>query len=89
MDARRMLGGPGGALAALLLLTTAQTSTAVSAPGVESETEARYAPVTLDGHRLFRVYGFSGYPAAQRAQKISERIVAVADDSAVSPIPWR
>ena len=88
MVARRMLGGPGGALAALLLLSpiaTAQTSTAVSAPGVESETEARYAPVTLDGHRLFRVYGFSGYPAAQRAQKISERIVAVADDSAVSP----
>ena len=75
------------AFAALILLAPVARGEEKSgpAPGVESETEATYAPVTLDGQPLFRVSGFSGYPAARRAQAISERIAAIAANRSVSP----
>ena len=39
----------------------------------------------LDGQPLFRVRGISVYPAAQRAQAISERIATIAADRSVTP----
>lgn len=56
-----------------------------AAPDVEAETEDTRAPVTLDGETLFRVRGVAAYPAARRAQAISERIAAIAADRSVSP----
>ena len=41
------------------------------------------APVVVDGQELFRVRGFSSYPAAERARLIAERIVAAAADANV------
>ncbi len=75
------------ALAALILLApiaTAENELPGPTP-VAAETEDSFAAVMLDGRSLFRVHGFSGYPAARRAQAISERIAALADDRSVSP----
>ncbi len=39
--------------------------------------------MVVDGQELFRVRGFSGYPAAERARLIGERIEAAAVDASV------
>ncbi|HEX7781000.1 MAG TPA: hypothetical protein VF424_17250, partial [Vicinamibacterales bacterium] len=52
-------------------------------PAGEAETET--APVTLDGVVLFHVRGVSSLPAAQRAQRIEERLWAVAADDTIAP----
>jgi small-conductance mechanosensitive channel len=46
--------------------------------------ERSSAPVTIDGHTLFRVRGVSAYPAEQRARVIADRIEALAADETVS-----
>ena len=48
---------------------------------LEAEADRLTAPVTLDGRALFRVRGFSAFPAAERAAAISKRIMAIADDA--------
>ena len=45
-----------------------------------SEKPIPSAPVTIDGHVLFRVRGATAYPAAQRAQAIAGRIQNLAAD---------
>ena len=55
------------------------------ASGPEAEAERPTAVVTLDGRALFRVRGFSAYPAQERAEAIAKRIVAIANDATVSP----
>ena len=52
-------------------------------PAGEAETET--APVTLDGVVLFHVRGVSSLPADQRAQRIEERLRAVAADYTIAP----
>ena len=54
-----------------------------SAP--EAETDRLTAQVTVDGRALFRVRGFSAYPAKELAEGIAKRIVAIANDPAVAP----
>jgi small-conductance mechanosensitive channel len=88
MDSRRMVSGIVVAFAALVLLASSagaeeKTPGSGAAPGFESETEVSFATVTLDGQPLFRVRGMTAYPAAQRAQAISERIAAIAADRSV------
>ena len=51
----------------------------------EAERAQVTAPVVIDGRELFRVRGFAGYPAEQRAGLIAQRIVAVARDASVPP----
>ncbi|GGG32641.1 mechanosensitive ion channel family protein [Bizionia arctica] len=43
------------------------------------------APIIVDGNELFNVRGVSSYPAEKRATKITERIIAVANDYTFSP----
>ena len=52
-------------------------------PAGEAETPT--APVTLDGVTLFHVRGVSSLPADQRAQRIEERLRAVAADDTIAP----
>ena len=90
MDLRRSFAGIVVAFAALMLYAPLagaeeKPSHPGAAPGVEAEAEDTYAAVTLDGETLFRVRGYSAYPAARRAQMISERIAAIAADRSVSP----
>jgi small-conductance mechanosensitive channel len=47
--------------------------------------EAQSAMVLVDGRALFQVVGTTAYPAAQRAQAITERIEALARDPARDP----
>jgi small-conductance mechanosensitive channel len=54
-----------------------------SAP--EAEANRPTAQVIVDGRALFRVRGFSAYPAEERAEGIAKRIVAIANDPAVAP----
>jgi small-conductance mechanosensitive channel len=42
------------------------------------------APVTIDGHVLFRVRGVTAYPAAQRAQAVAGRVYTLAADESQS-----
>jgi small-conductance mechanosensitive channel len=49
----------------------------------QAEQAHETAPVVVDGEELFRVRGFSGYPAQQRARLITERIEAAAGDASV------
>jgi small-conductance mechanosensitive channel len=49
----------------------------------EAERAQVTAPVVIDGRELFRVRGFAGYPAEQRAGLIAERIQAAARDASV------
>lgn len=49
----------------------------------ERELAESTAPVVVDGVTLFRVGGISAFPAAKRAEAISERIVALAADRSV------
>src|SRR6188474_1997234 len=55
------------------------------ASGVEAEADRPTAFVTVDGRALFRVRGFSAFPAKERAEAIAKRIVAIANDATVSP----
>jgi small-conductance mechanosensitive channel len=43
------------------------------------------AVVTLDGRKLFYVRGISSFPADERAQVISQRLEAIAQDLSISP----
>ena len=49
------------------------------------EADVITAPVEIDGDVLFRIRGVSSLPASDRAQRIRERIIAVARDPAVAP----
>ena len=54
-------------------------------PGDESALEeGDVAAVEVDGRVLFKVRGTSSFPAAQRAQNIADRIVALAADPSFS-----
>ena len=55
------------------------------ASGPEAEADRPTAFVTVDGRALFRVRGFSAFPAKERAEAIAKRIVAIANDATVSP----
>jgi small-conductance mechanosensitive channel len=71
-------------LVALVLISlTALAPSLASAQG-NSEAGADAAEVRVDGKVLFRVRGISAYPAVDRAEAISDRIVAVARDETVS-----
>jgi small-conductance mechanosensitive channel len=88
MNSRRMFARIAVAFSALILLigvAAAEETTPGSVFGIETETHDTFAPVTLDGQPLFRVHGISGYPAARRAQVISERVAELAADRTVSP----
>jgi small-conductance mechanosensitive channel len=56
---------------------------------VATEMGMNTAPVTLDGRTLFRVRGVSAYPAEQRARAITERIEALAADTAIATTALR
>jgi len=49
-------------------------------PGGEAEVDVQMAPVAIDGQILFRVRGVSALPGEQRADRIRDRIVALARD---------
>ena len=51
----------------------------------ESEAAFELAPVTLDGHTLFKVRGMSALPASERAAMISTRIEEAAADPRFDP----
>jgi small-conductance mechanosensitive channel len=53
--------------------------------GAEGEAETWMAPVMLDGRLLFRVRGVSAMPAEERADRIRERIEALAQDPEFQP----
>lgn len=60
-------------------------SDAATKPGDESALEeGDVAAVEVDGRVLFKVRGTSTFPAAQRAQNIADRIVALAADPSFS-----
>ncbi|KAB2929607.1 MAG: mechanosensitive ion channel family protein [Candidatus Contendobacter sp.] len=54
-----------------------ESGAAISAAELEAEM-ATTVPVELDGNRLFWVRGISSYPAEQRAERIKDRIKALA-----------
>ncbi len=53
-------------------------------PAAVEEAETVTAPVEVDGVELFRVRGVTSLPAAERAQRIRNRIVAVAADPSIA-----
>src|SRR5688572_25722014 len=67
--------------ALILVPGPARAQDAPAAP----EADVITAPVEIDGEVLFRIRGVSSLPATERAQRIRERIVAVAKDPAVAP----
>jgi small-conductance mechanosensitive channel len=69
-------------IAACLLASVAG---AQGGPGPEAELHHVTAPVVLDGDTLFRVRGTTSYPAADRAQRISDRVRQAAANGAVAP----
>ena len=79
--------------ALLLLLAALQGPAALPAGAQEApaaapaapETDIDTAPVALDGTVLFRLRGASSLPAETRAQRVRERIEAVAADPAIAP----
>ena len=87
MRARTFVWAAFLALGALQLSQPAhgQAGGREGASGPEAEAERPTAVVTLDGRALFRVRGFSAYPAQERAEAIAKRIVAIANDATVSP----
>ncbi|HTN43212.1 MAG TPA: mechanosensitive ion channel domain-containing protein [Nitrospiria bacterium] len=64
-----------------------QPATGVSGEASREALEAAFAtaPVQLDSEVLFKVRGTTSFPAEQRALAIHDRIVAPAQDPAVSP----
>jgi small-conductance mechanosensitive channel len=74
------------ALSCLVLVVALSVQGGLSAQqpadrGTDSETVT--APVELDGDVLFTVRGVSSFPAAERARRVQEQIVAVAADLAI------
>jgi small-conductance mechanosensitive channel len=69
-----ILGVVGTLTAPLLAQTPAESG---------ADAEVVTAPVTLDSVELFRVRGVSSLPAAERAQRIRERLAAVAADRTI------
>ena len=73
-------------LCAVLSLSSGRTaaeepSSLPSAPAnEESENAIPTAPVVIDGTKLFSVQGLPALPAENRAQRIADRIVALAED---------
>src|SRR5688572_16378969 len=72
-------------LASILALTLLLPGPLHSQEAPASEIDVVTAPVELDGEILFRVRGVSSLPAAERAKRIREQIVAVAKDPSVGP----
>jgi small-conductance mechanosensitive channel len=60
-------------------------SPAAGASEIQPDEAVQTAPVTIDGVVLFRVRGVSSFPAAERAKVIASRIVAIAENSSISP----
>jgi small-conductance mechanosensitive channel len=59
--------------------------TASQSPAPTESAEQPTAPVVLDGVTLFRVRGFSAFPAENRAAGIIDRITALAADRTIPP----
>jgi len=70
------------ALAALLVVVPALAEPETAVP---LNDDVMVAPVVVDGKTLFQVRGISSYPAAVRADKIRDRIIAIARNPAVAP----
>jgi len=87
MRARTLVWAAFLALVALQFpqLTHGQGKGREVASAPEAEADRPTASVTLDGRALFRVRGFSAYPAQERAEAIAKRIIAIANDAAISP----
>lgn len=68
---------------ALVLLATIGKATAAPEAGAEPPIQ-QSAAVTVDGRELFTVIGVAAYPARTRAQRIAERILAIAEDPGFS-----
>ena len=76
------------ALAATTLPAIAAQERASESAAAELEAEtAPTTPVELDGRRLFQVRGVSAYPAEQRAERIKNRIEALARNPDFGPRP--
>jgi len=60
---------------------------ALAAEPASEDVDAQAAPdsaaVIVDGVELFRVAGSASFPAAERAARVTARIVAAADDSRI------
>jgi len=54
------------------------------AASTPSERVASTALVTIEGRVLFRVFGVTAFPPAQRAQRIADRIKTLAEDKSLS-----
>src|ERR1044071_2931368 len=50
----------------------------------DDEAEPMVAPVEIDGTVVLRVRGVSSMPAAERARRVRDRIIAVAADPAIA-----
>jgi small-conductance mechanosensitive channel len=74
-----------GVVRILLLLACLGLSHAASAQGPAPGEPFERAPVNLDGELLFHVRGAPGFPAAERAERVRERIVEVAEDPTFDP----
>ena len=87
MRARMLVWATCLALAALQLPQSAhgQDGGREVASAPEAEADRLTASVNLDSRALFRVRGFSAFPAAERAGAISKRIMTIANDPAVAP----
>ena len=82
-----VFAGVLGALSAFRPESASAASTPTQRPATNPSDidapELDIATVTLEGVPLFKVRGFSGYPAEQRAPEISRRIEAIAADRSV------
>jgi small-conductance mechanosensitive channel len=67
------------------LAAAAQAAPAPVFDGPSPIAEVDTAAVTLDGATLFRVRGISSFPARERARRIRQHIVALAENPAVKP----
>jgi len=69
----------------LLLAWTIACSTVFAADPVKpiAEDQVLVAPVELDGKTLFRLRGISSLPASVRADRVREKIIALAADPAI------
>lgn len=83
-------------LFAALLLAALAVAPPVAAQGgppapllSDGDTRVESAPVVVDGAVLFRVRGFSSFPAAARAAGVAERIRRLAGDPAFDPATLR
>ena len=75
----------GTALWLLVSLASHASAAATASPSdIDEAAPSERAPVTLDGEVLFQVLGFATYPAAERAEVIKQRILAVAADPSVA-----